>query len=129
MEINIFEFAAKHALRFPFRGNITTEDLYSLRLEDLDKIYKELNRTLKAQEEESLLSTKTDTSTLLDVQIALVKHIVADKQHQRKLAEEAFDRREKKQKLLALIAEKDEDTLRNMSKEDLQKALADLEKQ
>jgi len=59
------------------------------------------------QEEESLLATKTETSTLLDIQIALVKHVVADKQHQRKLAEEAIDRREKKQKLLALIAEKD----------------------
>ena len=128
MEINIFEFAAKHAVRFPFRGSITTEDLYSLRLEDLDKIYKDLNRTLKAQEEESLLSTKTEKSTLLDVQLALVKHIVADKQHQRRLAEEAIDRREKKQKLLTLIAEKDEANLRSMSKEELQKALADLEK-
>ena len=128
MEINIFEYAAKNAVRFNFRGNITTEDLYKLRLDELDDIYKELNRTRKAQTEESLLATRTASSTLLDVKIELVKHIVADKQHERALAEEAFERKEKKQKLLALMAEKDDAALRALSKEDLQKALAELDK-
>ena len=43
-EEKIFEYAAKHKLRFPYRGSITTEDLYDLSPADLDRIYKTLAR-------------------------------------------------------------------------------------
>ena len=46
-ERNIFEYAAKNKLRFPFRGSITTEDLYDLSPANLDSIYKTLSREAK----------------------------------------------------------------------------------
>ena len=73
----IFEFATRNKVRFPFKGMISVEDLWDLSLTNLDSIYKTLNKQVKQSEEESLLSTKASVDTELEVQIAIVKHIVA----------------------------------------------------
>ena len=58
--MNIFEYAVENKLRFPYKGNISTEDLYSLSVSDLDMIYKTLKREAKRNGEESLLATKSN---------------------------------------------------------------------
>jgi hypothetical protein len=124
MEIeNIFERAAKQKLRFPCRGSISTEDLYDLRVEELDRLFKVLNAKVKIEAEESLLKPKEKTSTELDLQIAIVRHIVegklADAEEKKNLAA----KRAQKQKLLEILSEKQDMDLRNKSVEELTKML------
>ena len=124
MEIeNIFERAAKQKLRFPCRGSISTEDLYDLRVEELDRLFKVLNAKVKIEAEESLLKPKVKTSTELDLQIAIVRHIVegklADAEEKKNLAA----KRAQKQKLLEILSEKQDMDLRNKSVEELTKMI------
>lgn len=124
---NIFEFAARNKLRFPYKGSITVEDLFDLSLTNLDSIYKTLNKQVKQSEEESLLSTKASVDTELEVQIAIVKHIVSVKLAEKEAAEKASAKKAQKQKIMSIIATKQDEALQNSSIDDLQKMLDELD--
>lgn len=123
---NIFEFAVRNKLRFPYKGLITVEDLFDLSLTNLDSIYKTLNKQVKQSEEESLLSTKASVDTELEVQIAIVKHIVSVKLTEKEAAEKASAKKAQKQKIMSIIAAKQDEALQNSSIDQLQKMLDDL---
>jgi hypothetical protein len=123
---NIFEYVVRNKTRFPFRGIISTEDLWDLSLTNLDSIYKTLNKQVKQSEEESLLNTKNDIDEVLEVQIAIIKHIVAVKLAEQDAREKAAAKKEKKQKIMSIIAAKQDEALQNSSIEDLNKILDEL---
>lgn len=120
---NIFEYAVRNKVRFPFKGMISVEDLFDLSLTNLDSIYKTLNKQVKQSEEESLLSTKASVDTELEVQIAIVKHIVAVKLEEQESREKAAARKAQKQKIMSIMAAKQDENLRNSSIDELQKML------
>ena len=122
----MFEYATRNKVRFPFKGLISVEDLWDLTLTNLDSIYKTLNKQVKQSEEESLLNTKTTVDKELDVQIAIVKHIVAVKLAEQEAREKASAKKTQKQKIMAIIASKQDEALQNSSVEDLQKMLDEL---
>lgn len=122
----MFEYAIRNKIRFPFKGLISVEDLWDLSLTNLDSIYKTLNKQVKQSEEESLLDTKTTVDKELDVQIAIVKHIVAVKLAEQEAREKASAKKAQKQKIMAIIASKQDEALQNSSVEDLQKMLDEL---
>ena len=123
---NIFEYASRNKVRFPFKGMISVEDLWDLSLTNLDSIYKTLNKQVKQSEEESLLSTKASVDTELEVQIAIVKHIVSVKLAEREAAEKASAKKAQKQKIMSIIATNENDALQNSSIDDLKKMLDEL---
>ena len=123
---NIFEFASRNKIRFPFKGMISVEDLWDLSLTSLDSIYKTLNKQVKQSEEESLLSTKASVDTELEVQIAIVKHIVSVKLAEKEAAEKASIKKAQKQKIMSIIATKENEALQNSSIDDLKKMLDEL---
>ena len=122
----MFEYAVRNKVRFPFKGLISVEELWDLTLTNLDSIYKTLNKQVKQSEEESLLNTKTTVDKELDVQIAIVKHIVAVKLAEQEAREKASAKKTQKQKIMAIIASKQDEALQNSSVEDLQKMLDEL---
>ena len=124
---NIFEFASRNKVRFPFKGMISVEDLWDLSLTNLDSIYKTLNKQVKQSEEESLLSTKASVDTELEVQIAIVKHIVSVKLAEKEAAEKATAKKAQKQKIMSIIATKENEALQNSSIDDLKKMLDELD--
>ena len=124
---NIFEYAVRNKVRFPFKGMISVEDLFDLSLSNLDSIYKTLNKQVKQSEEESLLSTKASVDTELEVQIAIVKHIVSVKLAEKEAVKKASVRKAQKQKLMSIIAAKQDEALQNSSIDDLQKMLDELD--
>ena len=126
-ELNIFEYAVRNKLRFPFRGMIGVEDLWDLRVEDLDKIFKLLNLQVKQQQEESLLGEKSKEDAVLDIQIQIVRCIVKVKLEEREAREKAFAKREQKQKIMSILANKKDEVLRNRSIDELEQMLADLD--
>ena len=123
---NIFEYATRNKIRFPFRGVISTEDLWDLSLANLDSIYKTLNKQVKQSEEESLLATKTSVDAELEVQIAIVKYIVSVKLEEQNAREKAAAKKAQKQKIMSIIATKEDEALQNSSVDDLKKMLEEL---
>lgn len=124
---NIFEYAVRNKVRFPFKGMISVEDLWDLSLTNLDSIYKTLNKQVKQSNEESLLDTKPQTDKELTVQIAIIKHIVSTKLAEQEAKEKAAVKKEQKQKILAIMSAKKDEALQNSSIDDLQKMLDDLD--
>lgn len=127
MEVNIFEYAVRNKVRFPFRGLISVEDLWDLSLANLDSIYKSLNKQAKQSDEESLLSTKTNVDTELEIKINIVKYIVSIKLEERKARENETMKKIQKQKIMSAIAVKEDEALQNSSIEDLKKMLDNIE--
>lgn len=121
----MFEIATRNKFRFPFKGVISTEDLWDLSVESLDNVFKTLNSEMKKTKEESLLSTKSKDDEVLELKIEIVKHIVAVKQEEKEARERKFLDRERNQKIMSIIAAKQNEQLHNMSVEELQKLLVE----
>ena len=122
----MFEQASRLKLRFPFKGQCSVEDLWDLPLEALDLIFKGLNSQRKTQEEESLLETKSTEDEILGLKINIVKHVVKVRLEERKARENEAAKAAKKQKLLGIIAEKQDAALRDMSVDTLTKLVDEL---
>lgn len=123
---NIFEYATRNKVRFSYKGMISVEDLWDLGVTELDKIYKALNSQVKQSQEESLLATKSEGDEVLDIQIEIVKYIVYVKLAEKEALAKAADKKAQKQKIMAIIAKKQDESLENASVEDLEKMLAEL---
>ena len=125
--MNIFEIATKNKFRFPYRGMITVEDLWDLNLNQLDGIYKTLNKEVKQNNEESLLSVKDAADVELQAKIDIVKHIFTAKQQEITNRTIAAENAEKKRRILDIIAQKQEASLQNKSEEELLKMLDEID--
>lgn len=121
--INVFEVATRNKFRFPYKGMISTEDLWDLSLTALDSIYKELNKQAKRSQEESLLKTKSKEDETVAIQIEIVKHIVSVKQNEAANKAAAKERKERNQRIMEIIADKQDEALKGKSVEELQKML------
>lgn len=122
----LFETATRNKMRFPFRGMISVEDLWDLSLTNLDSVFKTLNAEAKKSEEESLLETKSKENEELSNKIEIVKYIVNIKLEEKKTRENARKNAEMKQRLLEIKAKRQDAALENLSDEDLDKMLAEL---
>jgi hypothetical protein len=122
----MFEKAVRLKLRFTHKGLCTVEDLWDIPLESLDRIFKELNTKLKTQKEESLLATRSKEEEILDLKISIVKHIVEVRLSEQKARKDLAAKLSKKQNLLGIIAEKQDNALRDMSVDDLTKLVDEL---
>ena len=121
--MDIFEYAAENKLRFPYKGSISTEDLYDLGVEELDMIFKTLNREVKKSNEESLLAKKSDADTKLNVKIEIIKKIVSKKLAEIEESKNAIMKKRKNEKIMELIAQKQDENLRSLSIDELKKML------
>lgn len=126
-ELNLFEVATRNNYQFPFRGMINVIDLWNLSLTNLDSVFKTLNAESKKSQEESLLVTKSKEDEENSNKIEIVKHIVSVKLAEKKAREDAKKNAEKRQRLLEIKAKRQDAALENMSDEELDKALAELE--
>ena len=125
MTQNIFKYAAKKALRFPYyKGMIAVEDLFNISMTDLDFIYKSLKKQQKTSNEESLINDKTPEDKALEVKLAIVKEIFEDKTIAADKAKKAAENKAKNQKILEILAKKENEALENMTEEELKAQLA-----
>lgn len=125
-EVNMFEYATRNKLRFPYKGQISVEDLWDLSLSSLDAVFKGLNKQLKTAKEESLLEIKSKEDEVLEIQIDIVKYIVAVKQGEAKDRLQAKENKEKKEKLLGILADKENEEYKNMTADEIRKLIAEL---
>lgn len=121
----IFEQASRMKIRFAHKGVCSVEDLWDMPLSSVDAIFKSLNKEAKEQDEESLLEPKTVNNTRLSVALAIVKHVVSVRLQERDAAERAKANADRKQTILGIIAEKQNENLKNMPIEELQKLVSE----
>lgn len=122
----MFIKASREKMRFPYKGLATVEDLWDLSVTELDKIYKSLNAKAKQAQEESLLEVKSSEDEELTAQIEVIKYIVSVKLEEKKAAEMAKERKEQKQKIMSILASKQDEALHGKSIEELEKMLDEL---
>lgn len=121
----LFELAVRKKYRFPFRGQISVEDLWDLSITNLDAVFKTLNKEKKQSEEESLLSVKSEADKEVENKIEIVKYIVAVKQAEAAERISAKEKAQRKQKIAAIIERKQDEELESKSIEELMKIIED----
>jgi len=126
MSDNIFEYAVANKLRFPYKGTISTEDLYDLSTVELDGIYKILKREEKDVGEESLLASKSNKNVDLSTKIEIVKFVVNKKLAQIEARKKAAENKQKKKQIMEIIASKQGAELQNKSLDELESMLNEL---
>lgn len=123
----MYKKAIRAKLRFPSnKGLLTTEDLWDLSLQELNAIAKRFNRELKQSEEEDFLkdSSVEDIKTKLSFDIVL--DILNTKKEEDKARRDASKKKAEKEKILAVLEKKQEESLENLSEEELKAKLSEL---
>lgn len=123
----MFEKATKLKFRYKVgNGFINTEDLWDLKLEDLDKLAKSLNKELKESEEESFIKTKTLANKKIEDHFEIVKHVITVKLAEKQAKVEAIEKQQRKAFLKELIDKKEIEEVSNKTLEDLKKEYEEL---
>jgi len=117
--MSIFETAVRKKLRFDYKGASSVEDLFDIPLKSLDGLFKTLNAELKDQKGESLLVTQNTVATELELKISLIKHIVTVRLEEQATRQTALDNKARKQKILEIISNKQDEELAGKSVEEL----------
>ena len=99
------------------------EDLWDLSPQNLDTIYKTLAKELKQEQEESLLTEKTKADALLDEKISIVRYIVSVKLKEAEDKKNEKALKDQKQKILSIIADKEDSELKGKSIDELKNML------
>ena len=117
--MNIFEKAVRIKLRVESkRGLLTVEDLWDLKVEELDTLYRDFKREARNAEEESLINpVKVDERLTLKIEV--LKHIVTVKLSEREAAVKRADTARKKAELLELIKSKENSAMAEKSLDEL----------
>lgn len=130
--LDIFQTGTREAVRFSStKGNLAIEDLWQLPLESekgvsLDSVAIQCNRELKALTEESFVKTRTAQNTTAQLKLDIVKHIIQVRQQENAATRATVERKAQKDKILRIMASKQDAALENSSLEDLQAMLEKL---
>ena len=125
---NLFKLAARRKTRFnSTKGLITAEQLYDLKLTDLDAIARGINTDLKSVTEDSFIQTTPDPRRgQLQDALDLVIEVIADKQADAADSKKRIERAALRDTLKSALARKQDEALSETSIADLQKQLAAL---
>jgi hypothetical protein len=137
MSQDLFQVASRKKFRFESpKGAISTEDLWDLPLTsntgraNLDEIAQGLYKAVRASAETTSFVTPTTAASAaaaeLSDKLEIVKAVITVRIAERDAASAAQARKEERQKILELIAEKKEGQLANLSLEDLEARLASI---
>ena len=104
---NMWIEALKKKYRFEYKGLINVEDLFDLKLEDLDYIYKNLKRNENELQVDSLLdANKNPLKKEIENKINIVKAIFDMKEAEIESAKIAMANKVQRDKILAIIENK-----------------------
>lgn len=130
---NLFEHATRNKLRFESnKGPLSVEQVWDAPLTSrngfsLDEIAKQAKRELDAISEESFVQQVSPLKSVAEMKLEVVKHIITVKLAEKESAGKRAERAELRQQLSQALADKQSDAIKNMSTEEIQKRLAELE--
>jgi hypothetical protein len=130
---DIFERASRLKLCFDSKvGAIKVEDLWDLPLQskagrvNLDDLARGLHKQLKNDDDVSFVESERKSDETIQLKFDIVKHVIDVKLAENKILAEQKDRAARKQRLMEILANKKDQSLQDMSVEDLEKELAAL---
>ena len=126
----MFEQASRLKLRFSTSlGSLTVEDLWDLPLLSLnrgaclDEVAKALNREVKASTEDSFVLKKDEVDIVVQIKFDIVKHIIEVKLAEVEVESNRVEIKAKKQRIMAIMENKEDENLQSKSAEELQDLL------
>ncbi len=128
----MFEKASRLKLTFnTARGLFSVDDLWDLPLTsaggpNLDYIARMLHKQLKSGDDVSFVEPARKSDETVQLRFDLVKHVIDVKLAENAAVRLEKERSEKKQKIMGIIAAKQDESLQQMSMDYLQKLMADL---
>jgi len=129
----MFEKASRLKVRFSSqRGGLTVEDLWDLPLTsktgrvNLDDIARDLHKQLKEDDNISFVVSTVKKDEVTQLKFDIVKRIISVKLEEAKMQAAARETAEKKQRIMQLISEKQDEALSQKSLEELQSMVNDL---
>ena len=124
---NLFEMATRNKMRFPStKGELSVEDLWDLSDKDLDVVYKNLKDQEVKSSEESLLDD-ANVDPKLTTAIGIVKYIFTTKRNERLEAKELIDKKRNQQLYIDALSRRKLKDIDNMSVEELEAKIAELD--
>jgi hypothetical protein len=131
--MNIFEQASRLRLRFESaKGNLTVEDLWELPLSSeksvsLDSVAKKIYQNLNGVQSISFVGESTEANTLDRLRMDIVLRIIDVKKAENAAARKATENRIEAQRIMEQMAKLQDKAMDNMSMEQLQARLAELQ--
>ena len=124
----MFKNASKLKLRFSTsKGNLTVEQLWDLSLEELDSLAVRLEKEYKESKGKSFLVKKTSKDARIKLRFNIVLEVLEAKVEENEAAQLSLDNKAKKERLLSVLAKRQDESLENMSEEQIKKELKKLE--
>ena len=133
--MEMFAFATRKKFRFDTcKGQVTVEDLWDLPLTatngrpNLDDIAKELYKKMKDENEMSFVKPTSQVNkefNIIKAKFDIVKYIIDVKLAEAEAAKKAKEIKARNQRILGLIAQKEDEALASKSKEELLAMLAE----
>jgi hypothetical protein len=134
MVTDIFAYATRNKLRFQsVRGELSTEQLWDVPLRskddfNLNAVAKAANKAWKDLAEESFVETaRTPEHDRRETALEIVKCVIDARLAEEEDAKRRADRKVRKEKLLAILAEKQDGKLSNLSEKELRRQIDELD--
>jgi hypothetical protein len=133
MVTDIFAYATRNKLRFQsVRGELTTEQLWDVPLRsrddfNLNAVAKAANKSWKDLSEESFVETaRTPEHDRRETVLEIVKCVIDARLAEEEDAKKRAENKVRREKLLAILAEKQDGKLSSLSEKELQRQIAEL---
>lgn len=128
--MEIFAKASKQRLRFDSaKGPLSTEELWQLKLTDLNEIAKKVNKAIKDNGEETFLSTPTSTDKKVvadKLRLDILKEVINVKEAAAKASKDRAEKIAQLENLKQIIATKKGEELANKSIDELTTLMGEL---
>ena len=130
--MTLFETASRLKLRFPStKGDLTVEQLWDLPLQsksnfDLDTVAKTVNAYLQSTGEKSFVTASSTANEKMTLTLDIVKHIISVRLKENQDALLVSAKKAEREKLLGILANKQDEALQQLTPEQIQARLAEL---
>lgn len=118
-----FKEASKQKLRFQYKGMLSTEQLWDLSLDELDELAVSLEIEHKQSGKKSFLAKTSVKDKTAKLKFDVVLEVLNSKSNDIEAAAQAQEDKDHNKKIIALIAEKQDESLKGLSVKELQKKL------
>lgn len=124
----MYKSASRIDLKIPStKGNLNVNDLWNLTLQQLNVIAKDLKKQLKETSEEDFLNEKSNEDEILNLRFKIVLDVLETKKKEKQDAEVKATNKAEVNKLLEIIEKKQNESLNNLSLEELLKKVKELQ--
>lgn len=123
----MFEKASKLKLRFnTSRGSLSTEDLWDLNLESLDKLAISIKKELSETAEQSFIKKKHAGDEVLQLKLDILVHVINVKLEEKEAKRVSAEKAAKRAQILELMQKKELSMLESKSLDELKQELENL---